>query len=98
MWQNSKGRPKDADVTPFNQISASQVTLSEISTNISTLSDQQDTTNHRVDTFDDYTRPCSDGRSGCGEPSDRHLDNPNRGIPRGGTPGGSNRRRRSELP
>ena len=53
VWQNSKGRPKDDDTTPSNQISVSEVTLSEMSTKISTLSDQQDATNHRVDNFYD---------------------------------------------
>ena len=95
MWQNSKGRPKDADVTPSNQISASQVALSEMSTKISTLSDQQDTTNHMVDTFDDYTRPCSDGRSERINRSGCHRDDANRGIARGGTPGRNDRRSRS---
>ena len=82
---NSKGHPKDADATPSNQISASQVTLSKMSTKISTLSAHQDVTNSRVDTLDNDTRPLIDGCSGHGERSDCHLHNANRGIARGVT-------------
>ena len=92
VWQNSKGHLKDADSTPSNQISVSQVTLRKMSTKISTLSDHQDATNHRVDTLDDDTRPCADGCSRRGERSDCHRDNNNREISRVSTPGRKNRR------
>ena len=98
VWKNPKERPKDDDATPSNQISVSQVNLGEMSTYISTLSNQQDATNHRVDTLDDDTRPCSDGRSGRGERSDCHRDNANRGIARQGTPGNKDRQSRYKSP
>ena len=98
MWQNSKGRPKDADATSSNQISVSQVNLSKMSTKISTLSDKQDAMNRKVDTLDDDTRYCSGGSSGGGERSDRHRDNDNHEIARGGNPGRNDRRSRTELP
>ena len=82
MWQNSKGHLKDADAIPSNKISVSQVTLRKMSTKISTLSDHQDATNHRVDTLDDDTRPCADGCSRRGERSDCHRENNNREISR----------------
>ena len=98
VWQNSKCHSKDADATSSNQISVSQVTLSKISTNISTLSDQHDATNCRVDTLDDGTRSRYDVCSGRDERSDCHCDNANHEIARGDTPGRNNIRSRYELP
>ena len=96
--ENSKGRSKDDDATPSNQIIVSQVTLSEISTKISTLYDQQGATNIRFDTLDDDTRLCTDGRTGSGESSDCHRDDAYRGIARGGMPRRNDRRSQSEYP
>ena len=98
VCQKSKGRSKDADANPSNQISVSQVTLRKMSTKISTLSHQKDATNLRVDTLDDDTRPHSDGQTGRGKRSDHHCDNANRGIACGGMPGRIDRSNQNKSP
>ena len=69
-----------------------------MSTKISTVSDQQDMTNCRVETFDDDTRPRFDGSYGRGERSDCHREDANRVISRGDNPGRNNRQSRPESP